>query len=204
LNKHFELQSTFKNKDMKPFLLFTHFCAAALFTLQAALMYISVQQQYRKTANDPQVQLAEDLAQKLERGKPVEKLFPADTVDLSRSLGLFAVFYNEAGQPVRSSAILDGRPPRLPAGVFAFTKAYGEDRVSWQPRKDVRMAMVIVRTATSTVAYVATGRSLNEVEDREASLAKILVIGWTLCMSVIVFHLLVQAWLNRKPLLKNP
>lgn len=171
---------------MKTSILVSHLAELVLFTLVVGLIYISVQQDYRSGANDPQVQVARDIADHLQEGRAIGGLFPADTIDIGRSLGLFAVLYDHAGQPVRSSASLDGQPVLLAQGVLDFTKEHGEDRVTWQPRAGVRMAMVVESVPGSPVSYVAVGRSLQEVEAREHNLLMMSVTGWLIGVILIM------------------
>ena len=152
-----------------------HICAFAIFTVLIVSLYVTVQQVYRSSANDPQVQLARDAAAQLEKGH-----MPAitDSIDIANSLAPFIVVYNAAGRPVQSSGYLEGRLPQLPKGVLDYTHMHGEDWITWQPRTGVRMAMVVKKTASAATPFVAAGRSLLEVENREASLTKTLFIAW--------------------------
>lgn len=164
--------------------------AIAVATIIVLLIYAAVQQNYRMSANDPQVGVANDIRHRLENGQSIEGLFPADSLDISRSLGLFAVLYDGSGNPLRSSATLDGIAPRLPQGVFDHIRKNGEDRITWQPRQGVRMAMVVDPVATGPVKYVAVGRSLREVEIRESNLGWMVFLSWIAVIAVIVL-----AWL---------
>jgi hypothetical protein len=47
------------------------------------------------------------------------------------------------------------------------------------------MAMVIVKTNTLPVQFVAVGRSMEEVENRIEKMSSMVFIGWVLCMAVI-------------------
>jgi hypothetical protein len=158
-----------------------YFTAMVIITIMAGLIYVNVQQAYRTSANDPQIQLANEIDANLRAGRPIEKLWP-DSVDIQSSLGVFAALYDEHALPLRSSGLLDGKIPQLPPGVFEFAKSQGEDRVTWQPRTGVRMAMVVIRGNYSPVAFIAVGRSLKEVELREENLHKTTLIGWIVMM----------------------
>lgn len=155
------------------------------------MIYVAVQQSYRSGANDPQLQLARDIAIALKNNQAVDQLLPKDKIDISESLAPFVVFYDNNGEPVRSTAILNGQIPKIPKGVFDFSKTNQEDVLTWQPRYGVRMALVVEYVQSSGVAFVAAGRSLQEVEKREGNLKNIVVIGWLACIAVIVFHWLI-------------
>ncbi len=56
---------------MKPFLHLSYLSALAIVTIVIALVYAAVQQNYRMAANDPQVQIARDAAERLQHNGPV-------------------------------------------------------------------------------------------------------------------------------------
>ncbi len=177
---------------------FPHVAAAILVTGIILLIYASVQQQYRTSANDPQIQVARDIAAKLKQNKPVGTVIPADTVDLEQSLSTFVQVYDDKNDVLQSTGFAGGKVPVVPAGVLGKAKAEGENTVTWQPSASVRLASVIVYTGAAPGAYVLVGRSLWEVEKRESALVKMVFMCWLLCMSVICAHGLLQAYLAKK------
>lgn len=142
---------------------------AIVTTALCALVYIVVQQSLRQDANDPQIQLAEDGADALNAGQPIESIVPQTTpINLARSLAPFVMVFNNSGKVVASSAQLNGQPPSIPFGVLDNAQENGENRVTWQPADGVRIASVVVPyTANGVTGYVLAGRSLRAVEDRE-------------------------------------
>lgn len=154
--------------------------------------YWAVQQNYRQQANDPQVQLAEDGAARLNGGGVPAELVPRGVppTDIATSLAPWTVVYDSAGKPLESSAVLDNAPPQLPLSAFDATtwkKRYaeygigmsipsGETRFSWQPRPDVRQAVVLVQAKNGY--FVAVGRNLREVENRERTLSEGWFLSW--------------------------
>ena len=181
---------------MKHSSLLAHFAAAVIVTGIILLVYASVQQSHRSTANDPQLQLARDLSYGLKNGRPLTNLVPADTIDIAQSLAVFAETFDHNGNPVESTGFLNGQLPQPPAGVLDFAATNQENVITWQPRQDVRMAMVYEKVNSPTVGFVAAGRSLKEVEIREANLVKMVAITWTACMAVLLVHLLLQSYLS--------
>jgi hypothetical protein len=141
---------------------------AAAVTLLCGLIFTLVQQDLRQTANDPQIQMAEDTAAQLAAGAPVSSLLPATRVDIATSLATFLILYDGRGDVIASSATLDGKTPVLPAGVLASARTAGEDTVTWEPRPGVRIAAVVVPVRDG--GSVLAGRSLREVELRESDL----------------------------------
>ncbi|MEP6844535.1 MAG: hypothetical protein ABI861_00960 [Panacibacter sp.] len=184
---------------MKRISMLTHMAAAIIVTGILLAMYATVQQVHRSTANDPQLQLAHDISVRLSGNKTVNQLLPGDTIDIANSLGIFVTLYNANGEAVGSTGMLDGKFPQLPKGVFEFARMNNEHDVTWQPRPDVRMAMVIESVPSSSqVGFVAVGRSLQEVEVRESNLVKMIGMVWVACMAVVLMHYLIQLWFAKK------
>jgi hypothetical protein len=178
--------------------LLAHFVAAIIITGIILLVYASVQQSHRASANDPQLQVARDLSNALRAGKSINNLLPKDTIDISQSLGIYAETFDHNGKPLQSTGFLDGKLPQPPPGVFEFTNTNIEDVVTWQPESDVRMAMVFEKVSAVDIGFVAVGRSLGEVEIRESNLVKMVGITWIACMAVLLIHLLAQNFFQKK------
>jgi hypothetical protein len=133
----------------------------------ALLVYGAVQQDLRQSANDPQIELAENAAAGLNAGQPVASVLPAERVDLSSGLAPFVVVYDAHGDVLAASATLNGIVPPLPAGVLDAVAGRGEDRITWQPGPGIRIATVIVPYGGTEPGFVLAGRSLRLVEQRE-------------------------------------
>jgi hypothetical protein len=136
-------------------------------TVLCGLVYLAVQQELRQTANDPQIQMAEDVALALENGAAVDSRVPSEKVAIDRSLAPFVMVFDDRGQTVGSSAALHGKTPQLPPGILDYVRTHGQDRVTRQPEPGVRIAAVVVRFQGSQPGFVLAGRSLREVEARE-------------------------------------
>jgi len=159
--------------------------AAALVTVIMLLIYATVQQVYRTGLDDPQTQLVKDIGLQLEQGRSAQMVVNDDSFDITRSLSPFIILYDAQGKPLRSNAFLDGKMPEVPVGVFEEVKRNGEHAFSWQPRKGVRMAMVIIKTNAMPVQFVAAGRSMAAVEQRIKNLVTMVFIAWIICMAII-------------------
>jgi hypothetical protein len=105
---------------------------------------LTVQQSIRSEANDPQIQIAEDIARALADHRPVQELLLAGQVDIATSLAPYIILFDSSGNPTDSNARLHGEIPHLPAGVIEYTRQHGQDRISWQPEPGVRSATVLV------------------------------------------------------------
>src|SRR5450755_289791 len=135
-----------------------------LTTFVAGTAVVISQQMLRLSANDQQIQLAEDAAQRLNSGEDPARVVPDRKVDMAASLAPFVIVCDNSGRPLASSASLDGVLRAPPQGVFEFVQSHGEDRLTWQPRPGVRIASVVVRTADG---FVVAGRNMREIEIRE-------------------------------------
>jgi hypothetical protein len=173
-----------------------HLSAIAIITIIMGLIYCTVQQNYRSSANDPQVEIAHELRGDILKGNAVPF---DDSVEMETSLSVFKEAYDKNGNPLMSTGYLNGKVPRLPKGVFEHAKATGEHWLTWQPQQNVRMATGIVYVNMAPIAYLVVGRSLNEVEKRVASMGKMIFMGWLLCICVVVVNWLVTFYhYNRK------
>lgn len=161
---------------------------SVILVLIFGIAYFMARQILRQGADDPQIQIAEDSAAILSRGEEPDFIRSNvyGQVDLAKSLAPFLITYDRAGKPLSSTGILDGKTPTPPAGVFASAKKHGENRLTWQPKKGVRIAMVLVYYGGAREGYVLSGRSLLEVEKREGIIEKIAVFG-ALASLFIVF-----------------
>jgi hypothetical protein len=138
-------------------------CAVVL-AVVCGLASIEVQQTLRTTANDSQIQLAEDAAARLKAGAAPADVVPTDRVDLAGSLAPFVAVDDVAGHTLATNGALSGGPPAPPSGVLDTARTTGRDVVTWQPRAGLRFALVAVAWEGGTVL---AGRSLRLVEQRE-------------------------------------
>jgi hypothetical protein len=150
---------------------------AVLATALCVLVYLAVQQTWRHAANDPQVEIAADLAARLEQGTPARVLVPVETADLASSISPFVTLLDDNGGIVATSATLRGRERTVPPGVLDAVRKSGEERLTWQPEIGVRLA-TIVRRSTAPSGFIVVGRSLRESEARTLRFEKLLFLGW--------------------------
>ncbi len=154
----------------------------------SGLVYLALQQSIRSSANDPQIQLAEDFAATLGTGIAPQSILPQGQLDISKSLAPYAIIYDEGGNPLGSSGILDGKIPQAPKGVLDYVKKYGENRITWQPKEGVRSAIVVKSfTSNGSTGYVLIGRSLREVEKRADQIILQVGLAWIATLIVSLF-----------------
>ncbi|MFB9842952.1 hypothetical protein [Mucilaginibacter ginsenosidivorans] len=166
------------------------FAYATAITLVCGIIYVTVQQSYRTSANDPQLQMAEDAANAISKGAAPKTVIGAATpVEISESLSPYLVIYDSAGNMVASNASLNGAPLRIPKGVVDYVNKYGKDAATWQPEPGVRQAMVGIRSiGKGFIAF--SGRSLRRVEERISILGEQVALGWIMSligMAVVLF-----------------
>jgi hypothetical protein len=189
--------------------------SAVAVTGVCALVHVAVQQDLRQGTNDPQIQLAEDAAATLATGQAAGAVASTNNpVDIAHSLAPWVAVYDQNGTLINATGLLNGKPPQLPSGVFDvsnwksivghhLTTFYpaNEDRITWQftpteasgPQFYNRQAVVIVQyNAADGGGFVASGRSLREVESRESQLTLEVFTLWAftlLCLLVGSFIL---------------
>jgi energy-converting hydrogenase Eha subunit F len=183
------------------------------------LVYATVQQNYRQSLNDPQIQMAEDGVAALESGAVPASLVQRGTamIDIAKSLAPWLVVYDASGTPLESSAVLNGKPPVPPVGTFEYVGSYGvygtpgemnsyrfvpagEDRLTWQPQSDVRQAIVValVRSGPSKGYFVVVGRNMREVENREGQLETFVCLAWFVLVVATFIAMLFSSYFNNK------
>ena len=169
-------------------------------TMVIGIAYVVVQQTYRTGADDPQIMVAHDVAAALAAGKTPDEVVSNETVDPSKSLAPFVIVFDAAHKPLISSARLGGAIPVPPVGVLDASKATGENKVTWQPRADTRLAAVAVPVSGGSGGFVLSGRSLLVVEQRESALTLSMGLGWAATMIATLLTALFAEWvLERRP-----
>jgi hypothetical protein len=170
--------------------------AAAIATVATGLIYGEAQHALRSSADDPQIQMAEDAAARLDSGAAPAAVVPSETVELASSLAPYLIVYDRGGRVLASSVTVHGGPPRFPEGVFANVGRSGVETVTWQTPTGERSA-----TAVSAYGggYVVAGRSLREVERRDNDSLRLAVLGWFGMLAAAAVAAVVAALLPTRP-----
>lgn len=153
-------------------------------TLLCGVFYLALQQNYRLSANDRQIEISEGIANAINNGDNPARYESSGNLDLAQTLSIFVMMFDENGKLISSTVNLDGKPPVVPNGVFNLTRQKGETRFTWQPKTGVREAVVVNYFKGSKPGFVLVGRSLREVEARIDNLNIIMFLGWA---TTIVF-----------------
>lgn len=180
------------------------------------LIYMVGQQNYRQGLNDPQIQLAEDVSAELGQGASPVSVMQQERVDIANSLKPWIAIYDQNGKPVASSGVLDDAFPVPPSGVFESAKKFSagcvgfgpfepedykgcnsaQNRVTWQPNSNVRQALVVVYVPQKE-EYVVAGRTMREVEKREAQLSFFIAIAWICIMGATLIAKVVIEYFSK-------
>lgn len=165
------------------------FPLATVVTLCSLLIYGTFQQSMRSSADDPQIQVVEDISALLINGTPPQAVLPQDLqISISESLSLYVIIFDANGKVVASTAQLDGKTPVPPPGVFIYTKNHKQDRITWEPKPNMRSAIVVnYYEANNNSGFILAGRSLREVEKRISKLTFNIVVGWAISLVVTFF-----------------
>lgn len=156
------------------------FPLAIVLTVILGTVYVVAQQTLRLSANDPQIQLAEDWASQLNDGTNPTSLDLGKTVDPNHSLATFGIVYDQNGN-IANASVAAPSTMLQPDGVLgAVDRSHdNEVRFTWQPESGARYAAVIKRaTASDKTYYVLAARNLREVEHREDQMMLLTSAAW--------------------------
>ncbi|HSX24534.1 MAG TPA: hypothetical protein VLG69_01050 [Candidatus Andersenbacteria bacterium] len=152
-------------------------------TILFGTIYAVGQRILRQDANDPQIQLAQDIANLLSGNARPSDLASSTKIDMAKSLAPFLIVTDTKGVVLTATGQLDNQIPTISQGVLDASKKTGQNRVTWEPKKGVRIALVV---APYPNGFVAVGRSLREVELRETMLFRIVAIAWLISVVVLL------------------
>ena len=183
-----------RDSILHPALVFNALVLSGIATGLGLALYAIPQHVLRSGLNDPQIQMAGDLATMLDRygvndGLVQGALLHATgggNVDMARSLSPFLMVFNDMGQLLGTNAQLDGQNAAPPKGVLDYVRQHGEERVTWQPRHGVRIAAVVVRVHGAQPGFVLAGRNMREVEARIADVQTMAGLTWLGMLGLIV------------------
>src|SRR5689334_15240948 len=111
---------------------FTWIPLAIVTTIMSGLVYATVQQSLRQGANDPQIQMADDVRYYLAGGTDPGKLLQSNKVDLAVNSSPFIMIFDDSGKNIAAQAQLDGKTPEVPKGVFDYARKNGDEKFTWQ------------------------------------------------------------------------
>jgi hypothetical protein len=167
--------------------LVTLFCLLLLFVLRSVV---------RQGANDPQVQIAEDVARVFSGNQftdetlrsSFETFVPSKMqVDIGLSLSPWIQVYDASGEVIASSATIQEAQttPRVSTELFEGLQKRDQIRLTWKPQKGIRQAIVITKFSGLRSGYVVVGRSLREAEDQIRIVTEIISATWFVMVFLI-------------------
>jgi hypothetical protein len=170
-----------------------------VFTVVFFGIYLVMQQTFRSAANHPQIELAEKARDALVAGtkQPQDLIAAEPKVDIVTSKTAFLAVYDESGNLLESSGTLGALTPVPPFGVFEAAKQRGENRVTWAPSADTRIALVVVPAAIESGWFVASGRNLRETESLINTVQLSLFGAWILALIVSLVTIGLVQWFRR-------
>ncbi len=141
--------------------------------------YAMVQQSTRLSADDLPLTTAQVAKQELQGGSSPTDVVPTLKTNLQSDTSVFMIVTDSSKHVLASSAILNGRTPLPPNGVFSFTNTHGADHFTWQPQSGVRMATRVEKYGQSpNDGFIITGQSLKPYEDRISTYTALALAAW--------------------------
>jgi hypothetical protein len=157
-------------------------------TLVLGGAYAMVQQSTRLSADDLPLNTAQVAKQELQVGSNAKDVIPTLKTDLRNDTSVFIIITDGTEHVLASSAVLDGRTPLPPKGVFDYTGAHGTDRFTWQPVNGVRAATRVTKYGQAPDdGFIIAGQSLKPYEDR---ISKYTLIGLAAWLAVLAWSYL--------------
>lgn len=165
---------------------------AVLVAITVVAGFIVYQFALKQPANHPQVEVAAAAVSRLNAGADPASVVPANQVEIG-SPDLYVMVLDSNQTVLATSAHLNGETVVPPAGVFAYVRDHGDDRITWQPAPGVRSAIVV---EAFRGGFVVAGRTLSDSETLEGPLVRIAIVAW---LGIVVIGGVVLVIAIRKP-----
>lgn len=148
-------------------------------TLVLGGAYTMAQQSTRLSADDLPLTTSQVAKQELQSGSDAKDVVPTLKTDLHSDTSVFMIITDNTQHILASSAVLDGKTPLPPKGVFDFTSSHGTDHFTWEPKPSVRLATRVASYGQGqNSGFVITGQSLEPFEDRINTFGLIALAAW--------------------------
>lgn len=147
---------------------------AGIFSVGCA--YVCTQQSLRLGANEHAASAAKQVLVKLQNGGTPQNVLPEKT-DMHTSITPFVYIYDDNKRLAATSAAYGSGNIVYPQSVLAEINKNGENRVTWQPKTELRFATVGIKY---TGGYVIGCYSLSESENTASHIGFLLLIGYAL------------------------
>lgn len=154
-------------------------------------IYIIIQQSLRMTANSPQDSIVENMSLlAAKQGISLEPILK-QSIDITSEETPFVIVYDKDGNFLASSAVLKGRIPVLPKGVFETVKKSIKKSFTWEPEGGIRIAAVMKYYSGKYSGYILVGRTLTTVEEAEDYFKKMVITGMITGVSI---QIIIELW----------
>lgn len=164
--------------------------AAVIIVIIFGTIYTAMQQFQRVEANNVGIQLAGDASRALDNNAS-PFAYNKNKVDLQNSITPFVIIYDKrTGTPIAGNGYIDGSLAQIPYGVLTSSRDKEYNAVTWEPKRNVRIASVSVN---GEKYYVTAGKSLKRVEADTGLALQIAIIGCLLSLVTLgVVYLFVK------------
>lgn len=154
--------------------------------------YVFAYQSARSAANELPRIISSAVERQLKSGAaPADTVPPSDTNLRDLSNG-FVIITDEKAQILTTSAKLDGKPAMPPTSSFVLAKKHGQNELTWQPTKGLRLATLIKPYENGDVKlFIVSGQSLAETEKRLSSFIAVAILAW---LATIIWVTLALRW----------
>lgn len=154
-------------------------------TLVMIFGFVVGQQVFRMSANDPQAEIIDGVADALAAGQDPKALGTLAQVDLQKNLTPFIVAFDRDRKLLAGNGQVDGQTPVPPDKAFSKANQKGKVQFTWSPKQGVKIASIMRYYASGEISgFVLVGKSLREVEARTKTLLKLSVIAWIGAMAI--------------------
>lgn len=167
--------------------------SAVILTLVMAFGFLVGQQVLRMSSDDPQISGIEGVYEALTAGQDPSAFSSLPPVDPTKSLLPFVVVFDSEGKLVGGTLLLEGQNLEIQKSVLESSKKTNSKKITWQPKKGVRLASVIKPYAfEEKQGYILVGKSLRENDYRTINLLKVFGFFWIVSLIIIFLsiHLL--------------
>lgn len=164
------------------------------FILFATAVIISAvaQQTLRFSGDATLIDQAESIATTL-NSQSAKGLQANSKVEVEKSSGVFVIVIDKDGTENYSSVQLDGSTPKLPEGVIKAAQEKGRNRVTWEPKKGVRISTVVVPYASqSESGVIVVGRSAKIMDEERTKINEYTLLGLISSILILFIILILQ------------
>lgn len=177
----------------------TWLAIAGASTLVLGASYVMSQQSIRMSADDLPLTVSQQVKASLENGALATDLVSAQKTNLNTDNGTFVIITDGTRHAVASSAVLDGSTPLPPEGVFKFTADHGTDRITWEPKEGVRIALRVASYGKSpNDGFVLVGQPLKQFESRISFIGYLCLVAWLAMLAWTSYFLIIPEYKNKK------